>query len=243
MGAGNEIKGMMMNEDIAKQFAQEALDEQLKKLAGTERMADVTQEIKDDYLSRQVDMALKSMAGWSTDDGAYEAIIRCSFHPSNKRTRAMFEQWAGVSLPKSVAGTESVVLGVFGAERMDRVGQVRKLIKQKAADEKEAKEEVAKAKRIDSIRESLKSGGQVSGRELLDLARSMGVEVHLRTAGTLLKRISRIGKGEARVSGKGGVPDGVWSVLDGVLRVVSDDESSDLPEITDVQAKHLFGVA
>ena len=42
--------------------------------------------------------------------------------------------------------------------------------------------------------------------------RSLGIDIHPRTVGTLRKRVNWIGDSGARVTGKGGLPDGVWSL-------------------------------
>ncbi len=85
--------------------------------------------------------------------------------------------------------------------------------------------------------ERLKANNPISGDELVDVAKHLGLVPHIRTIGTLRKRVVSIRPGQCRIAG-GSVPDGVWQLLNSVMSALT--ETEDEP-CNDELVKALFG--
>ena len=136
-----------------------------------------------------------------------ERITNGALHPDNKAIRQLFTALTGIELPRTVSGTESAIAAgpVWGPL---------------VADCRRAWREAREAAELAASRQRFAAGERVTGGELLAVARSIGIDVHPRTAGTLKNRVLEIGGGSARIRG-GRCPDGVWEVYRASLALVS----------------------
>lgn len=119
-----------------------------------------------------------------------------TFHPSNKMYRDIFSRVTGQTLPGSANETRQVVADYIGSDKLKAAEDARAAV----AAEKELAKQAAEAARLASI--AKRFDDQITGQELLDLARHHGIEVHPRTAGMLKSRVLSIGRDQARVTGR-----------------------------------------
>ena len=141
------------------------------------------------------------------------------FSPSNKASGKLLCAVLSRPVPKTISGFDAMLQEYAGSEIVAyRENKKRaRLEKEQEANRIEQENE---NKRIVRLRAVLSNpGGQITGPELIDVARSCGIEVHPRTAGSA-KRIYAIGKDGARLTGEG-VSDGLWQLLRSVLAVLN----------------------
>ena len=143
------------------------------------------------------------------------------FHPDNRDSRRMFTDLTGIELPKTQKGTDPIIEVYIGAEFI----KAWKDRRDAERAEKEAAERQRKADEhaawISKIATCLAGDKPIGGDALLDYARHIGIKVHPRTAGTLLRRVDSIREGQAHVhrvrSGKKShLPDAVWDLFHAV---------------------------
>ena len=150
-----------------------------------------------------------------------ERITNGALYPDNKATRQLFTALTGIELPRTVGGTESAIAAdpVWGPLVADcrRERQEAEAERVKLAEAERMEREAAE---LAASRQRFAAGERVTGCELLAVARSIGIDVHPRTAGTLKSRVVEIGGGSARIRG-GRCPDGVWEVYRAALALVS----------------------
>ncbi len=165
-----------------------------------------------------------------------ERIATGLLHPDNKLSRAVFSEVTGIALPSTVGGTDRVIQASnpWGQLLVDYWAEYRKQRDAKQAELENARQ----AKLLESVNrsiESLKANNPISGDELVDVAKHLGLAPHIRTIGTLRKRVVSIRPGQCRIAG-GNVPDGVWQLLNSVMSALTETEPCN-----DELVKALFG--
>lgn len=127
----------------------------------------------------------------------------CAFQPDNKWSRKILLLVAGIELPRGKLDTQEVIRKWIGEPAL----QAHADALQAERDAKKAAQEAKNIAILDRIAARIASGEQVSGGELVDCARYHGIEVHPRTAGTLMARVVAINADTARIrptkTGKG----------------------------------------
>jgi hypothetical protein len=148
-------------------------------------------------------------------------------HPQNKVSRKLFEAVTGVKLPHTSSGTHDAVYGYCGDAMVKYEAGLK--AEQDAKENAEA-EKKAEADRIyiGKISTKVAAGDWISGGEMLDLARSLAIEVHPRTAGTLKRRIHGCNGGSARISGKGKVPYTVYDLYKEISEVIKSNTTQNV---------------
>jgi SepF-like predicted cell division protein (DUF552 family) len=125
-------------------------------------------------------------------------FITGAFHPSNRFYRHVFTTLTGIELPGSPTDTRAMIATFVGQDKIDAH---YKAIECAKAEEKR-KEEEKEAARINTLKDLIKEDREISGGDLVDVARSMYIEVHPRTAGMLFKRVKGICSTQGRIVGK-----------------------------------------
>lgn len=124
----------------------------------------------------------------------YARHLRGAFHPDNKTSRAMLAELTGIVLPATVGGTRQAIRQHCGESYCAAEDSAREKAEREARETAERKESERAAaeleQRLQGHRETVCSGEAISGESLLELARSLGIDVHPRTAGMLRKRVA-----------------------------------------------------
>ena len=140
------------------------------------------------------------------------AALKCAaqggFHPSNTITRRLFHTITGVKLPPSVAATQIAVDAHFGEAltayrtelRIQR--EAKEAERAKVAQEKRERDAAANAARLEAVAKRCAAGEMVTGDELVDLCRHLGVFVHPRSVRLWRDKIAQVGDGTGRKFGK-----------------------------------------
>ena len=151
---------------------------------------------------------------------ALKCVVQGGFHPSNTITRKLFHAITGVKLPPSCAATLTAVDAYFGealtAYRTElRIQQEAKNAERaKVAQEKREREAAANAARLEAVTERCKAGEMVTGDELVDLCRHLGVFVHPRSVRLWRDKITQVGDGTGRKYGKKTSMDSAFAAYD-----------------------------
>ena len=149
------------------------------------------------------------------------------FHPDNKLSREVFECVTGIKLPPTVGKTIEVIREYIGLEWLAKhEAKQAEYAKQKELDEAKARE----ATLADRKTYLLSIAKQcITGADLVELARMMGIEVQPQTAGVLLKKIGRIKNGTMEIYGKPSTA-GAWKLYNQVIAMIDDVEPVLSPE-------------
>lgn len=203
-------KGDAMNErleSVASEIAASMLANELERCAKTrpERLAEATDEMKAEYVERMRWTILGFMESLSDKEYAYSRLRNGTFHPSNRNYRKAFHGLTGIKLPAGANATRDAVREWIGEEFVAAKEAEAASSRAAAEYENERKRAEAHATAMDRLKAKFSEG--LTGEELLELARHVGIDVHPRTAGMLKRRIAWIGDGTARVRGKGGAGD------------------------------------
>lgn len=185
-----------------------------------ERLATLDKEREDRFREHVAGLATQTVKDMESADRLMDRIRRGAFHPDNKITRRLFTDLTGIVLPSTVSGTKQALREYVGTDVYD--GYYTEIEEVRAADRR-AREEAAQeanALRVEKLKRAIADDTPVSGDELLDVARAVGIEVHPRTAGTLRRRVVEIQSGCGRVRG-GQAPDSVWSLYRRVKAAVT----------------------
>lgn len=202
------MKTINKNEEFFRDYARGMLVRQLDYYAKhrPELFAKVTEELKENFINRTMEDARKFAEGVEQEnDWFMQSLDYGVLHPDNKTSRKLFEDLTGISLPPTVTGTHKVVNEYFSeslsAYRKRKAAEAEENARLEA--EAEAKE---KQDYIEGVLSKIKAKELVDGRELVDAARHLGIEVPIQTAGMLIKRVRSIGMihGQiaARIDGK-----------------------------------------
>jgi len=109
------------------------------------KLAMLTDEMKENYLAKMREKG-REVADKITDkDGLLAMHERGTFHPSNKRSRRLFEQVTGKKLPGTVAGTDAVIRGTIGHDHVAEHEAGKKAAEDAAAAEVAAEKAAKKA--------------------------------------------------------------------------------------------------
>jgi hypothetical protein len=121
-----------------------------------------------------------------------------TFHPSNRYYRKLFKIVTGIELPNGSNDTREAVIKWVGQDKIDALNKAKE--DEKAAER--AIEAQKEAERINNIKDKVIKDESITGDELVDLARSLNIEIHSRTVGMLRNRVRGINSSQARISGK-----------------------------------------
>lgn len=173
-----------------------------------------------DFLEGWKQKGLQAIEGIETK--SEEWLRHCGnglFSPLNPASGKLLCAVLGVPRPTTRKGFEAILEAYAGPE-IRAYKEARRLEQEAKEAERLKLEQEAEARVIEVLKNKLAiPGGQISGLELVGVARSIGIAVHPRTAGSC-KRVHAIGECGARLSGKS-IPDGVWSLLREVLRALA----------------------
>lgn len=106
---------------------------------------------------------------------------------------------SGVSLIYHYSTKEALQPAIDAGEK---AAAAEKAEKQAADAAKAAEKERARVARVEGIIARIKNDEMVSGDELVDAARHLGIEVHIRTIGMLRERVKSINSGQAKITGE-----------------------------------------
>lgn len=190
-----------------------------------DRLATVTDEqmtaFRGGWLIKAGDVAATfddKRAFWkSMNDGRY--------HPDNRASRRLFTAITGIDLPKTNAGTREVLRAFIGEESALAFEEEVRLAKEAREAEHVAKEAAKRDAYLSTIKAKFLAGGGVNGDELVDLARSLGIEIHPRSVGMLRKRVVWICEDKARIY-KGGPIDSAYELYKEVKEAMAEQQAA-----------------
>jgi len=168
-----------------------------------ERFENCPAEQIADYRAKLLRDAEELVETLHTSAGLQIASDHGRFHPSNRLSRRLFSNLFGVQLPATVSGTREAIRQYVGAETWDRMereeaegirASEERLTaeKQQAADD----EDFAEFERIAPL---IRADKQISGNDLVFMARHLNVEIHPRTVGTLRRYIVAVNSCSSKV--------------------------------------------
>lgn len=199
----------MTNDEIATEHAKAMLQREIDYCMKErpDRIARFTPEerakMEAEFIEKQKAEALKRIGEFESQDGLLKMHRIAALHPSNKNTRKMFEQWSGKKLPKSPTETERWLREFIGPDIVDAYYAKREADAAAEQAAKDAEEARKHAEAMAKLKGRVIANEPIGGGDLVDLARSLNIEVHPRTAGMCFKRIRTIQKDTATVTGKG----------------------------------------
>lgn len=166
--------------------------------------------------------------------------------------RQLFADLHGATLPTEPAALDAAIIAHVGEYPAALWGAAAEFEGLHWAEIKAAKTAALKAARLDGIRTRLAAGRDVSGADLVDVARAAGIEVAPRTVGTA-RAVDRIGNGSAeytktRNGGRRNL-DGVFALYHATREALTANATgapapaTALPEVTAADCAHLFGGA
>jgi hypothetical protein len=121
-----------------------------------------------------------------------------TFHPSNRYYRKLFKIITGIELPNGSNDTREAVIKWVGQDKIDALNKAKE-------DEKAAERAIEAQKEqeyINKLKEKVIKDESITGDELVDVARSLNIEIHPRTVGMLRNRVRGITSSQARITGK-----------------------------------------
>lgn len=211
---------MATEAEVIDQYIEAMLDHEMKFWEETdpERFKRITPEMIEAFRERQRSIALEFAEGIrSRPDTFMRKISTGLLHPSNGNSRRLFEGLTGQVLP---AGANATVDFVFQFFHPELSAYLAKAQAERVAKENERQQKAADAEkaRLDKARASVLQGEWVLSEELIDLARSVGVDPHPRTVGSLRKRVRFMRMNadnsvEIRFVGRAAVSDACVAVL------------------------------
>ncbi len=204
-------------EDFVKKFFnyQYATD-----LAG-ERFKALPQAEQDRLVSKAMEKSrteLETLAKRIADKDPTLAI-QAMMHPSNRMYREVFTMLTGKALPKNATDTAAAMVAYVGKDKIDAI------FEKKDAD-KAAKDKVVKDKedsRVQGIKDKIEKGEPVNGHDLVDAAKSVGVEIHPRTVRMLRDRVNEISNEKGKIIGAdvGNSPFDTYKVVRAKIQVTT----------------------
>jgi hypothetical protein len=189
-----------------------------------ERLARLRQEnpnVEREFIEKKTAIARETITEiLNPSDVILARVCTGMFHPSNPSTRRLFEVATGISLPNTVNGTRQTVAAYFG-EHLTRFIDKQNAEKRLEELARKQKEQQAEESRLAKIRDDIRNERDVDGADLVEFARSIGIEIHPRTAGTVLKRLVSFRGSSARITGKS-LPDNVWRLIRDVQNAIAE---------------------
>jgi hypothetical protein len=158
---------------------QENLKEHRKKFGAD---APVTQERIDQIKYRLKASARELIEAIESKELLYRTWIHGRFHPSNKHSRKLFENLTGVKLPQRVGETALAIkqfLGLGWVETHEAEIQAKRDAQRR---ERQLQLVEQQRQRLSKLIDSMPC--KVSGEQLVELARHVGLEHHPRTIGS-----------------------------------------------------------
>jgi hypothetical protein len=166
----------------------------------------------------------------------FQRIYEGLLHPDNKASRALFTATTGVTLPATVKGTVEAVASWGGAE-LSAWQAAKQLEYEAAKSAKLASEQAAEREAVATVRENFTSNKFVSGADFVLLAKSLGIEPHPRTIGTILKRVDGIQiSGSLQLRGRGKTSDGLTQLFHTVKQALTVEPEAVEPEAVEPEA-------
>lgn len=203
-----------------------------------ERLAKVTADELQRYRESWVEIgAALANDIFSKSDNFIKRVEQGLLHPSNATSRKLFTDVTGVSLPKTVKGTQAAVAGYCG-EQIAAYRAALHAEHQRQEAQRLAAENAKQAVIIAGIETRIIAGDFVSGDELVQIARHLEIEIHPRTVGTLRKRVVQVKAEQARITGRGYAPSSIYELYREVADTLK--ATDEPPEACDPEVERLF---
>lgn len=192
------------DQEAASEWASTLLQNELKDFAERhpDRIEVYTDEVKAERHAKFLRYGLDMIESLNDKATAFTKLRNGAFHPSNKNTRKAFEHVTGIKLPSTVLRTHETIEKWIGTEYCDSIRATEKREREERIAAAKAKKAEEWIQHIAEISRKALADEDITGCDLLDLCRSLEVEVHLRTQGAMLKKIVSISGKGARVRGK-----------------------------------------
>lgn len=176
------------------------------------RLAALTQEQLTEFRERLRERSEKDAAAFLDTEQLLDRVRTGVLHPSNGGWRKLFTALTGCQLPSGANATRDALREYIGAERQDVYYAARQAAADAKVQAKQEADEQRERERLAAIVGKVKADEGIDGSQLADLARSMGIDLHPRTVGTLRKRVVSITSNGGRVTGRGHLPSTVWNL-------------------------------
>lgn len=116
-------------------------------------------------------------------ESLYLRMWNGTFRPDNRCSREMFQKLTGIKLPTGVKATREFLMAYIGSAWVNQQQEKERAEREAEAKRDREQQEAYYAGLMDEIATRAKGGQNISGRELVNLARHLGIQVHPRTAG------------------------------------------------------------
>ncbi|XZE35346.1 hypothetical protein SH501x_000836 [Pirellulaceae bacterium SH501] len=177
----------------------------------------------------------KLLDDFASKEATYERLRNGMFRTENRSSRRMFTKVTGVELPLTYRGTKEAIINFLGRDWVAEQEEKARLEFEAEMKREEDERQARYAEQMQEIADRAKRGHTITGRELTNLARHLGIQVHPRTAGSA-SNVEWINNERAGVRKQCNV-QGVFRLLRDVLEELNREPES---EEVSCLAKQLF---
>ncbi|AMV35703.1 hypothetical protein VN12_26660 [Pirellula sp. SH-Sr6A] len=164
-------------------LVEEYVDGIMLQIRKTRPAGPVTQEEEIGNHERLRKLGLQLIEEIADKESLYLRMWNGTFRPDNRCSREMFQKLTGLQLPPGVKATREFLIAYIGPEWVSQQQEKERAEREAEAKRDREQQEAYYAGLMDEIATRTKSGQNISGRELVNLARHIGIQVHPRTAG------------------------------------------------------------
>ena len=190
-----------MSKSILEEYADQLIKHDLDSLP-EDRRSKVTEEQIVNVRGRLIKQAGELQASINNKAELWEHCRRGRLDPCNKASRMVFERTTGLKLPASSTATSKFIAEYVGSDIVDASRKAREDAANAFEKAREEKRAEAHASNIARITLTIVSAGRISGDDLIDIARHLGIDVHPRTVGSIRRNLIWIEQGQAQITNR-----------------------------------------
>jgi hypothetical protein len=165
------------------QLVAEYVDGIMLQIRKTRPAGPMTQEEEIGNRERLRKLGFQLIEDIANKESLYLRMCNGTFRPDNRCSREMFHKLTGIKLPTGVNATREFLMAYIGREWVEKQQEKERAEREAEAKRDREQQEANYAMMMDEISTRAKRGQNISGRELVNLARHLGIQVHPRTAG------------------------------------------------------------
>lgn len=164
-------------------LVEEYVDGIMLQIRKTRPAGPMTQEEEIGNRERLRKLGFQLIEDIADKESLYLRMWNGTFRPDNRCSREMFQKLTGIKLPSGVKATREFLMAYIGSEWVNQQQEKERAEREAEAKRDREQQEAYYAGLMDEIATRAKGGQNISGRELVNLARHLGIQVHPRTAG------------------------------------------------------------
>ena len=195
----------------------------------------------------QVKYSLRARAGElieaiESKESLYHTWLHGRFHPSNKRSRKLFEDLTGVKLPPRVGDTALVIKKFLGSGWVE--AHEAEIQAQRDAQRRERQLQLSEQQRqrLDKLIDAMPT--KICGSQLVELCRHVGLEHHPRTIGAArnVLSIERVGDGLRYSVPRGKNPQSACAMYRELMEHIEESRKEKLHQASEDQSSIAQGL-